>query len=97
MRSLHKEIHLKHRIEQDAAPSARSQRLGSALAPGVADGAEPDPKVGKPQAEAGENHQEHEPIDDVHMQWHRGQSQLEAAGELFFGGSGRFKTLMIME
>jgi hypothetical protein len=80
---MHKEIRASIEPMPRWAERSATARPGSARALRLADGAKSDAKVRQPQPEAGENHQEHDPIDDAHVQWHCGQGQLEGGAESF--------------
>jgi hypothetical protein len=68
MTNLHKEIRPTYQTERDSLSAVTPDAFGSALALRVADGAEPDAKVGNSQPETGEDYQEHEKIADRHVQ-----------------------------
>jgi hypothetical protein len=79
----HKEIRPRH------CWGGQNRGLRSALALHIAAGAEPNTKVRYAESHTGEDHQEHEQIDDRHVQWH--------SGVLAECGFGRFSTLATIE
>jgi hypothetical protein len=80
---MHKQIRASIKPLHRWAEGSATGCLGSARALRLADGVKSHAEVRQPQSEAGENHQEHDPIDDAHAQRHCGQGQLKAGAESF--------------
>jgi hypothetical protein len=68
MTNLHKEIRPAYQTERDRLSAVTPDAFGSALALRLAEGAEPDAKVGNSQPETEEDYQEHEKIAERHVQ-----------------------------